>query len=41
MKKLVTALLSAGIGYALWLKVAADNQNRVVWEQVTDPDPID
>lgn len=32
-------LLACGVGYAAWLRIAADRANQAVWEEVADPAP--
>lgn len=39
MKKLIVAAFAAGAAYAVWLKVASERQNQVVWVDVTDEVP--
>ena len=36
MKKLLVLLLAAGAGYLLWRKYTEDNDERVLWAEVTD-----
>ncbi|MGO1591736.1 MAG: DLW-39 family protein [Ancrocorticia sp.] len=37
MKKFLIVTLTAIVGYAAWLQIERNNQDRAVWTEVTDP----
>ncbi|MGC5627825.1 DLW-39 family protein [Georgenia sp. Z1344] len=42
MKKVLIVLAAAVAGYAVWIKVQQDREERAIWAEVTDePNPAD
>ncbi len=37
MKKILTAVIAAAAGFAVWRKLEADKAEQALWAEVTDP----